>query len=593
MAQLDNYNQNPFIITQTKPDEIGFLEGFGIGASEAVDDLSFNLIGNIFNNYDAQPNITEDEWRNSPYWRQSLKYHPRLTWDWAQNLAETHDDNAESARLNERMTTLGTVGSFGGAMATGLLDPVNWLALPAGVTAALVRTTGSKLLAGATYGALTNVAAEAALAPLRSASADIMQEKYGISEFATDAAVSGGLGFLFGGAGNVLGRALRRRRQTTDVETVVEQTATDAPLVDAPQTDAARADAATIETPSVTEAVDAQTAQPQQPTPQQPEPQRFNIEQDDASLAAEINKSIKGATDDLSKKQVLFELAKVLPRERFIALSKLVRNKRKDRKIASKWFRQLFDDIAGVSKANNLLNLDTKVGAIWDKANNETAIIDANVLLDTVDSEYVRVLETRDLAPDDIGEDRFVIFEAAPSANDPNFEGTALGLARAKSEIEETLGRNTFIDEVTFRVSDTGETVTLPRDQLDDFFDELASNTGLQRLNAVIDGADVDEVVIPEKLKQDHFETLEQSWGEIKQLYGSQTLDDITDAADELVATVTSPEDMQDMINNLRTQITPDDTTLAAMLDEAEATSGDFAAQREALKAAYTCLLGQ
>ena len=51
--------------------------------------------------------------------------------------------------------------------------------------------------------------------------------------------------------------------------------------------------------------------------------------------------------------------------------------------------------------------------------------------------------------------------------------------------------------------------------------------------------------------------------------------------------------DMQDMINNLRTQITPDDTTLAAMLDEAEATSGDFAAQREALKAAYTCLLGQ
>ncbi len=133
----------------------------------------------------------------------------------------------------------------------------------------------------------------------------------------------------------------------------------------------------------------------------------------------------------------------------------------------------------------------------------------------------------------------------------------------------------------------------MPRDQLDSFFAQLQSDTGLQRLNAVIDGADVEEIVIPEKLKQDHFETLEQSWGEIKQLYGTQTIDDITDAADDLVATVTSPEDMQDMINNLRNQISPDDTTLAAMLDEAEATSGDFAAQREALKAAYTCLLGQ
>jgi hypothetical protein len=32
-----------------------------------MDNLSFNLIDNIFNNYDAQPNITENEWRKTYY----------------------------------------------------------------------------------------------------------------------------------------------------------------------------------------------------------------------------------------------------------------------------------------------------------------------------------------------------------------------------------------------------------------------------------------------------------------------------------------------------------------------------------------------
>jgi len=606
MSTLDLYNLNPFAIPQAQAEKIGFFGGIGLGAEEGVQDLSFNLVRDYAQQFTSDPTISEDDWKNSPYWRPKLKYRPDLTWDWAQNMAQRHDDNDEFARLHERTTGLGELGGFIGGMGVGFLDPVNWVALPAGVGVTLLRVTGSRILAAATYGALSNLAVETALTPLRSAAADVYQEKFGASEIAQNLGVSAGLGFLFGGAGNVLGRRLKRKSPETEpvadaspTQPLSTDNAAQAPLV---ATDGATptvepapsrtADAAANEPLPASTATEAISSAEQPPTPQPS--QAVAAEPIDlAAVAKTTNERIKAAADDTAKKQILFDLASTLTREQFVALSKLTRNARMDRLVASKWYREIFDELAGENKASNLLDLDTKVGAIWDKANNQNAIIDPNILLDTVDKEYVRVLPSRDMVPDNVSEDRFVVFDSAPQQGAANFEGTTIALARAKSEILETLGRNKSLDEITFKISDGVEgTVSVKRDKLDEFFNGLLSQSDQAKIAAVLDNETVRRTDAPEQVATSHFDTLAKAWDDIRSLYDTHSAADVSEAADNMVAAVNTADDMREMIDNLRTRISPEDRTLHSLLDEAELAANDLNGQKEALRAAYVCLLG-
>jgi hypothetical protein len=603
LSQLDLYNLNPFSIPTAKPDDIGFFEGVGIGAKEALPDLSFNLASDAFSYQTGEPTINEEEWRQSPYWRKSLKYHPNLNWDWAKALAERHDDNAEFSRLHSRMGMGAEIGSFVGSLGTGLLDPLNWVALPASFTANMVRQTGSRLVASALHGAASNLAVEAVLAPLQAESAKIMQEKYGLAEFATQAGASGTLGLLFGGAGNLLSTRLKNRRMRqqaeaelkaqTDEQVAMAQPLDDAPIIDETGT-AQRAEDEAVETQQqqtqeAREAVEPELAEA--PTIRDEPPAFENVDQKtDVELAKDVNAQLKAAQTEGGKINVLKTLAKQVTRERFVQLSDLFRNKRKDKLIAIKHYNRIYDELAGEKPSNQLLSLDTKVGAIWDKINDEKSIIDADVLLDTVDSEYVRVLETRDTLPENVNEDRFVVFDVVGVGDKPTLEGTRIGLARAKNEIADFLLRNKNLKQVEVRLQDDGSVRTVSVEELMPYLDELRGQTSLDRVAAVLDGETVADVDMPERFRDNQYETLENAWDGIKHLYGDRSVDEITEAADELVGAVNTPEDMAEMIQNLRNQIAPNDVT-ARILDDAEMLTNDLTAQREALREAYMCLL--
>jgi len=595
VSQLDLYNLSPYSIPQARPTDVGFFEGVGIGARETLPDLSFNLVSDAFSYNTGEQTISEQEWRNSPYWRENLKYHPKLNWDWAKALAERHDDNADFSRLHERMGTGAEIGAFVGSLGTGLIDPINWIALPASFTANLVRQTGSRLIASALHGAASNLAVEAVLAPLQATSAEIMQEKYGLAEFAQQATVSGTLGLLFGGAGNLLSTRLKNRRQQRQSEAPTAETTTtvkeDSAIIDTPSDRGVEQTPAQRTEQDVT--IEPQREQlPQTETPQTQTPPQFGDinQQTNDELATAINKLIKTADTDEGKRGVLKALATQLTRERFVELSQMLRNARKDRKISSRWYRELFDDLAGDKPSNALLSLDTKVGAIWDRLNDEKSIIDADVLLDTVDSEYVRVLETRDGLPENVSEDRFVVFDVIGAGNTPSLEGTRLGLARSINEVADFLLRNKHIKQVEVRVLDDSSSKTVGIDDLIGYLNDLREQTGINRIAAVLDGQTVADTKMPEQFSDNQFDTLETAWQNVKNMYDQHNIQDITDAADQLVAAVKTPEDMAEMIQNLRAQLAPDDIT-ARMLDEAEMITNDLTAQREALREAYMCLL--
>jgi predicted PolB exonuclease-like 3'-5' exonuclease len=109
-------------------------------------------------------------------------------------------------------------------------------------------------------------------------------------------------------------------------------------------------------------------------------------------------------------------------------------------------------------------------------------------------------------------------------------------------------------------------------------------------MEAVINGETVDAVAPIERLRETHFDTLESSWNNIKQMYNQHTADDVADAADELVTAAKTPEDMAEIAQNLRNQ-TGDDPLINTLLDDAVDTSNNLQAQREALRAAYVCLV--
>jgi hypothetical protein len=613
MAELNNYNLNPFIIPEVDANDIGFLESVGIGAAEALPTLSYNLIGDQFVRLGDEETINEDEWKASSYWRKKLKYHPKLTWDWAQQMSERHDENLEFSRQHERMGFSGEVGSFLGGMATGFIDPVNWLALPAGIGISLARQTGSKIVGAALFGGLTNMATEAALSPLRYASAQTMQEKYGVKQFAAEAAISGTLGLFLGGAGGAITQR-RSRRKISEVDETTEtfqQTANEViEPTDISTTDTIdiNANETRVPTETITPTPDVEKLAPIETkaslveeiradnkldvTPATEAQATLQIKNLSAEQIADtINRKIKDVSTDAERQNILMELARIVPRDTFLELSKLTRNKRGDRKIAAKRYRELFDDLAGVTKTNELLSLDTMVGAVWDKANDEHSIIDPQLLFDTIDSEYVRVVPTTDMVPENVGRDRFVVFEPLPFEGAPNIEGTKIGLARATDELIDAIKRK-GLKEVSIRVldADGDQLQTIGIDNLEEFLDGISDQAGLKRMEAVINGETVDAVAPIERLRETHFDTLESSWNNIKQMYNQHTADDVADAADELVTAAKTPEDMAEIAQNLRNQ-TGDDPLINTLLDDAVDTSNNLQAQREALRAAYVCLV--
>ena len=191
--------------------ELGFFEGMGIGADEVSSSLSFNIAKDIALPYSDSEPLDEDQWQASPFFREGLRYTPGMNWDWAQSMANTYDRNIEFSQLHERMTFSGEVGSFIGGMGHGLIDPVNWLALPAGIGVAMARQTGSRVLGAAMYGAMTNAAVETAIAPARLVQSNRLQTEYGLREYAFDVGVSSALGGVLGGLGGSLS-ALRARK---------------------------------------------------------------------------------------------------------------------------------------------------------------------------------------------------------------------------------------------------------------------------------------------------------------------------------------------------------------------------------------------
>ena len=61
MSQLDTFNLSPFSTPQAEPSPVGFFESVGIGAQEALPDLSFNMMSDAFSYQTGEPTISEEE----------------------------------------------------------------------------------------------------------------------------------------------------------------------------------------------------------------------------------------------------------------------------------------------------------------------------------------------------------------------------------------------------------------------------------------------------------------------------------------------------------------------------------------------------
>jgi len=567
--------------------EIGFTDALGTGVDEAQSSLSYNIIGDLTLPSSTSQAMDEDDWKNSPFFREGLEYRPNMNFEWAQSLADTYDQNIELSQLHDRMTFGGEIGAFTGGMAAGLLDPINLLALPAGVTAGLVRTTGSKILGGAFAGALTNAAVETALAPFRVEQSDVLQTEYGLNDYLLDVGLSAGLGGGFGAVGGAIARLAKTSKDTPDPFTPVETGPTDAgptpqtpidsvsptPRQDAPEG---------VEAP--VEARDG-TVPPNDPAI----PVRAGNEQvtyDPVKIARELTRSWKG-TDAATKVSRLMDQAKSLPREVFaqiLSVRKSAKNNQINWNVINDMFQQLSVED---SKILRHLSPETIGNAIWDKINNGTEI-DAHHLFNNVEpASSVQVLKSANEADSRVSPDRYVVIDEISN----EITGTPASLARSAQKImAEVKDRG---QPIIINMSDQfGDSRTeVPIKELENHLNQLREDTGIANVDRIENGEEIITNNILREIDESKSIQLDEYAARLQHLYAEDPTGDIATKSDPLLSRVETVDDLEAVIADMR-GMAGEDPTLNNILDQAADETQDVKARSQALRDAAICILG-
>ncbi len=176
--------------------------------------------------------LTEDEWRESPFFREDMPFEPFMTADRARVKADVHDSNAFRDWLIEQRENgvFGAVAGFGATLAGGAPDPVNWVGLglaTRAVVAARASAGGARSIGvAAGAGALEAGVLTAATLPLLDSSLRFWGDDLTWAEAVLDIALGATTGGIFGGAAGALaGRSSSPARSSdaVDFSDVTEQ----------------------------------------------------------------------------------------------------------------------------------------------------------------------------------------------------------------------------------------------------------------------------------------------------------------------------------------------------------------------------------
>ena len=184
--------------------------------------------------------LTEKEWKASSWYRKEIPFRPDMTPTRARIMAENFDER----RRRERLIAAGSKAydgwgdmalGFGAALLGSLPDPVNFIPLGGGLTAA--RTAGSlgkAVLAGARAGAVEGAAATALVDAVVLPDLASRGEDVGFADLALDVLAGGVLGSVFGAGGGALARRSAMRRGTEAVPGTLEAAEAVGPLPESP-----------------------------------------------------------------------------------------------------------------------------------------------------------------------------------------------------------------------------------------------------------------------------------------------------------------------------------------------------------------------
>ena len=305
----------------------------------------------------------------------------------------------------------------------------------------------------------------------------------------------------------------------------------------------------------------------------------------------EIGKAVvaemKGATPE-EQMSILMDAAQSLPKDVFNAVLHL-RKSSHNNLIAWKHVNNLFNKIAGTNeKITGHLSMGTKADAIWEAANNGKPV-DAHTLFaeaEPVDS--VRVFDGTTDVDTGVAPDRYVTIDEMEG----EISGTLFSLSKAAPEILQRMKNRG--GSVLIKMSDTaGDSVQeVPVSELKQHLDDLREESGVAHFEKVLEGEEPIVQKVKQKTQEQHFNTIQKKWNELKKMYGTSDRQQIAHQADDLVAAAKSPEDMDEIIDGL-SEYAKDNTEMRKLLDEAKDTTKDLVARREALKKASFCILGK
>ena len=171
---------------------IGWGDAMVAGFSEALRMTSIGLMSDLFGAISTPENaspLTNQQWKNSPYYREGLEYEEGMTNFRAIELSDRFDRRVR----NERAMRLHPWAGFFGGLLGSLPDPINFLPFMAPAKIARLGFVGRAAL-GAAEAGIT----EAALTPFYMMQASNMQEEYDMRTAVTNIgfslAIGGGLG---------------------------------------------------------------------------------------------------------------------------------------------------------------------------------------------------------------------------------------------------------------------------------------------------------------------------------------------------------------------------------------------------------------
>lgn len=189
---------------------------FAASTAESFQDSTVVALVNLIRAESAErsgPQISEEQWKESPHFRKGLKFEEGFTQEKAALLAVRHD------RLRMRQFTLSRGEGFGdtlailaGAFAGAIPDPVNFIPLvgPLSRTRLLLRL--GQTSRRAMFGAVEAGAAVGVAQPLIAARRRAFQEDFDLEMAAWNVSMALALGAGFGAIGSRIARIIEKRR---------------------------------------------------------------------------------------------------------------------------------------------------------------------------------------------------------------------------------------------------------------------------------------------------------------------------------------------------------------------------------------------